>query len=563
MGLSLKPKHLGRYSDLARLLIKHGRRDLVEGAGLESALPAEERPGTDEADVTPQAAELADDLERLGPTYIKLGQLLSTRADILPISYMEALSRLQDKVAPFDGREAERIIEDEIGVRISKLFDTFDAEPIAAASLGQVHRATLRDGRPVAVKVQRPGIRTRIMDDLEAFAEVATFIDEHTEIGRRYGMTGMLEEFRASLLRELDYNREARNLAVFRSNLAEYDRIVIPEPIMDYTTSRVLTMDFIDGVKVTELSPVRRIELDGDALGDILFEAYLKQILVDGIFHADPHPGNVFLTHDDRIALIDLGMVGYISEEMQQQLLKLLIAISDGKGEDAANTAAAMGERLPDFDRARYTREVSQLVTMHKDTTMGQIDVGRVVVEITRISGENGARQPAELTMLGKTLLNLDRVALTLAPEFDVHDAIRRKAGSLMQRRMLRQLSPTQALSAVLEMNEFVQELPGRLNRTLDRIADNQIRIRVDAIDEVELISGMQKIANRITTGLVLAALIVGAAMLMRVDTPYRIFGYPAVAMLLFVTAAAGGVALLVDIFAHDRKPRRNTRDTR
>jgi ubiquinone biosynthesis protein len=557
MGISLKPKHLGRYGDLARLLVKYGRRDLVEGAGLDSALPGDDRPGGDEVETTPEAAELADDLEKLGPTYIKLGQLLSTRADILPIAYMEALGRLQDKVEPFPGPEAERIIEDELGVRISKLFDAFDREPLAAASLGQVHRATLRGGRPVAVKVQRPGIRQRIMDDLEAFAEVAGFIDDHTELGRRYGTSGMLDEFRSSLLRELDYNREARNLAVFRENMREYDRIVVPEPIMDYTTSRVLTMEFIDGVKVTELPPVRLIELDGEVLGDVLFEAYLKQILVDGIFHADPHPGNVFLTDDDRIALIDLGMVGYVSEEMQRQLLKLLIAISEGKGEDAAEVAAGMGQRLVDFDRRQYTHEISQLVTMHQDTTVGQLDVGRVVVEITRISGENGIRQPPELTLLGKTLLNLDRVALTLAPDFDVNDAIRRKAGSLMQRRMLGQLSPTQALAAALEMNEFVQELPGRLNRMMDRVADNQVRIKVDAIDETELIAGMQKIANRITAGLVLAALILGAALLMRVETQFRLLGYPALAIMLFLGAVVGGMVLLFDILRHDRRPRR------
>ncbi|HSJ25706.1 MAG TPA: AarF/UbiB family protein [Longimicrobiales bacterium] len=556
MGLSLKPKHLSRYGDLARLLVRYGRRDLVEGAGLDAALPADERTA-DDATVPPEAADLAGDLEKLGPTYIKLGQLLSTRADILPVAYMEALTRLQDKVEPFPGAEAERIIEDELGVRISKLFTRFDREPLAAASLGQVHRATLRDGREVAVKVQRPDIRGRILDDLDAFAEAAEFIDEHTEVGRRYGLAGMLDEFRASLLRELDYTREARNLAVFRTNLQEFDRIVVPAPVDDYTTSRVLTMDFVHGIKVTELPPVRRIELDGEELGDILFEAYLKQILVDGIFHADPHPGNVFLTDDDRIALIDLGMVGYVSEEMQQQLLKLLIAISDGKGEDAAAVAAGMGERLGDFDRTHYTREVSQLVTMHRDSTMGQIDVGRVVVEITRISGENGVRQPAELTLLGKTLLNLDRVALTLAPDFDVNDAIRRKAGSLMQRRMLRQLSPTQALSAALEMNEFAQELPGRLNRTLDRIADNQVRIRVDAIDEVEIIAGMQKIANRIAAGLVLAALIIGAAMLTQVNTAHTILGYPALAFVLFLGAAIGGLVLLFDVISHDRKPRR------
>jgi ubiquinone biosynthesis protein len=555
MGVSLKPKHLGRYRDLARLLVKYGRRDLVEGAGLETALPADERPDID-PEAAPEAAQLADDLERLGPTYIKLGQLLSTRADILPMAYMEALARLQDEVEPFPGAEAERIIEDELGVRISKLFGTFDREPIAAASLGQVHRATLRDGRAVAVKVQRPGIRQRIMDDLDAFAEVAGFIDEHTEAGRRYGTSGMLGEFRASLLRELDYEREARNLSVLGDNLSEYQGIIVPQPLMDYTTTRVLTMEFVHGVKVTALPPVRRTELDGSALGDMLFSAYLKQILVDGIFHADPHPGNVFLTDDDRIALIDLGMVGYVSEAMQQDLLKLLIAISDGKGEDAADIAARMGEQLDSFDRVRYTREISRLVTMHQDATVGELDVGRVVVEITRISGDNGVRQPVELTMLGKTLLNLDRVAATLAPDFDVNEAIRRNTASLMRRRMLRQVSPSRAFANALETTEFLQELPARMNRLLDRVADNQVRLRVEAIDEVELITGIQKVANRITAGLILAALIIGAAMLMQVDTEFRILGYPGLAILLFLGAVVGGIILLYEIITHDRKPR-------
>jgi ubiquinone biosynthesis protein len=557
MGISLKPKHLARYGDLARLLVKYGRRDLVQDVGLENALPREERSNGRPAGLQPEAAELADDLEKLGPTYIKLGQLLSTRADILPIAYMEALGRLQDKVEPFPGAEAEQIIEAELGVRISRLFASFETEPIAAASLGQVHRATMRDGRPVAVKVQRPGIRDRIIDDLDALAELAGFADEHTEAGRRYGMGDMLDEFRRSLLRELDYTREAQNLAAFRDNLRDFPEIVVPAPVMDYTTSRVLTMDFIRGEKVTSLSPLRRIEVDGERLGDRLFEAYLKQILVDGVFHADPHPGNVFLTDDDRIALLDLGMVGHVSGSMQEQLLKLLIAISEGRGEDAADIASEMGERLEHFDRASYTREVSRLVQLHRDSTMGQIDVGRVVVEITRISGENGARQPSELTLLGKTLLNLDRVAATLAPGFDVNAAIRRNAASVMQRRMLRQASPTQALSAILEMNEFVQHLPSRLNRVLDNLAENRLRVRVDAIDEAELISGLQKIANRITTGLVLAALILGAAMLMRVETTFRILGYPGLAMLLFIAALIGVGVVVYDIMFHDRRPRR------
>lgn len=563
MGLSLKPKHLGRYSDLARLLIRHGRRDLVENVGLEQALPAHERRGG--AAVSAEAAEgdaaaLADDLEKLGPTYIKLGQLLSTRADILPLSYTEALTRLQDRVEPFPAAEAEHIVEAELGVRISKLFDTFEQEPIAAASLGQVHRARLRDGRRVAVKVQRPDIRRQIMDDLDAFAEVASFLDEHTEAGRRYGMVDMLDEFRSSLLRELDYNQEAQNLTTLRTNLREFERILVPRPYMDYTTSRVLTMEFVEGIKVTALPPVRRLELDGDALGEELFRAYLKQILIDGTFHADPHPGNVFLTDDDRIALIDLGMVGHVTGSMQQKLLKLLIAISEGKGDDVAEIAASMGTRLEAFDRAEYTRQISSLLAVQGDAKMGEIDVGRIMVEITRISGENGVRQPAELTLLGKTLLNLDRVAVTLAPDFEVNAAIRRHTAALMRRSIIRQASPAQALSAVLEMNEFVQELPGRLNRMLDSVADNRIRIKVDAIDETELITGIQKVANRITAGLVLAALIIGAALLMRVETAFRILGYPGLAILLFLGAVIGGVILLYEILAHDRKPKRRPR---
>jgi predicted unusual protein kinase regulating ubiquinone biosynthesis (AarF/ABC1/UbiB family) len=395
------------------------------------------------------------------------------------------------------------------------------------------------------------------MDDLDALGELAQFVDEHTEFGRRHGVAPMLDEFRLSLLRELDYSREAQNLSTFRENMKEYERILVPAPVMDYTTSRVLTMEWVEGEKVTDIPPVRLIELDGSALGDVLFEAYLKQILVDGIFHADPHPGNVLLTDDDRIALIDLGMVGYVTESMQEKLLKLLIAISDGKGEDAAEVAASMGDRLEHFNRSRYTRDISNLVAMHRDSTMGDMDVGRVVVEINRISGDNGVRQPSELTMLGKTLLNLDRVAITLAPDFNVNESIREKAGSLMRRRMLRQMSPTQALAGALELNEFVQELPGRLNRLMDRVADNRIRIKVDAIDEVELIGGMQKIANRITTGLILAALIVGAAMLMRVPTRFTILGYPGFAILLFVGAVIGGLALVYDILKHDRKARR------
>jgi len=347
MGISLNPQHLKRYKDIAVLLMKYGRFDLVKNAGLEAVLKDEI-----EFDHAPasEARALAEDFEALGPTFIKLGQLLSTRPDILPASYLESLSRLQDKVEPFSFAEVEEIVTSELGVRISKAFQEFEATPMAAASLGQVHRAVLKGGRAVAVKVQRPGIRGMIVEDLEALMEIASLLDAHTEMGRRYEFQKVLDEFRKALLRELDYKLEADNLCVLGENLKEFDRIVVPRAVDGYSTSRVLTMDYIRGKKVTSLSPLDRIELDGAALAEQLFRAYLKQILVDGFFHADPHPGNIFLTDDKRLALLDLGMVARTTPGQQEKLIHLLLAISEGRAEDAASVALQIGDKREEFD---------------------------------------------------------------------------------------------------------------------------------------------------------------------------------------------------------------------
>lgn len=553
MGISLHPRHLKRYGALARLLMKYGRSDVVKQAGLDPVLTDEDLASvTGEAPITPEAGELASDLEKLGPTFIKLGQLLSTRSDFLPAAYMDALARLQDKVEPFSYAQVEEIIQNELGVRLSKAFREFDPEPLAAASLGQVHRAVLRNGRCVAVKVQRPGIREQIADDLDALDELAEFVDRHTETGQRMKFADMLDEFRRSIVRELDYLQEAQNLSILRQNLLEFDMIVVPEPVADYTTSRVLTMDYVSGRKITDLSPLARLEMRGEELGEQLFRAYLKQILVDGFFHADPHPGNVFLTANHKIALIDVGMTGRVAPVMQEKLMKLLLAVAEGKGEDAADVTLDIGQVIDEFDYKGYEREVSQLVAHQQARTLEQIDTGRIVLEIQRIAGDYGMRLPAELTMLGKALLNLDMVSRTLAPEFDPNDAVRRNASELLRKRLTKMASPANLISSALELNEFVQHLPGRLNRVLERVADDQLTIRLDAIDDVRVMEGMQKIANRITLGLVLAALIIGAAMLMRVETSWRILGYPALAMLFFVAAAAGGMVLMYQILFKD-----------
>jgi len=551
MGISLKPKHLKRYKDIALLLIKYGRMDIVEHAGLQDALEpdvsAATTPGESKAD------ELAQDLEKMGPTFIKLGQLMSTRADFLPPAYIHALTRLQDKIDPFPFEQVEAIVSRELGVRISKAFSEFRSQPLATASMGQVHRATMLDGRAVVVKVQRPGIQEIITEDMEALEDIANFLDKHTPWGKRYEFGKMLEEFRRSLWQELDYRQEARNLSTLGANLLEFPGIVVPTPVEDFTTARVLTMDYIHGKKITELSPLTRLDFKGADLAEELFHAYLKQILVDGFFHADPHPGNVFLTDDHRIALLDLGMVGRITPQLQENLLQLLLALSDGRGDDAATIAIKMSELKEDFSENTFRRRVAGLVSEHQGTKMGQIQVGRVILEITQISADNGLRVPAELTLLSKTLLNLDLVGQTLDPQFDPNASIRRNAEKILRQRVWKALSSSNLLGVLLEMKDLMMRLPGRLNQILDAIAHNKLKVKLETIDEDVFIEGLQKIANRITLGLVLAALIVSAALMMRVETTFRIFGYPGFAILCFLGVGGGGFFLIIRILMNDR----------
>jgi len=557
MALSLKPERLKRYKDVVALLIKYGRSDLVQQSDLD--LSPSERAQALTPTAEPKAEELAEDLEKLGPTFIKLGQLLSTRGDLLPEPYLEGLARLQDNVEPFAPAEVETIVSTELGGRISKLFAEFERDPTAAASLAQVHRARMRDGREVVVKVQRPDVRETIVQDLEALDEVANFIDAHTEVGKRYEFGNLLVELRSSLLRELDFKREANNLLRLRTSMREFERLIIPKPIDDYTTSRVLTMEFVSGKKITDLSPLRLLELDGPALSEELFRAYLKQILVDGFFHADPHPGNIFITDDNRLALLDLGMTGHISGRFQENLLRLLLAISEGRGDEAADVAMKMGEPKPQFDKEDYKHRVADLVAQHSDSTMANIDAGQVVLEITRISADCWFRMPQEFTLIAKALLNLDRVVYVLDSNFDPNAIIRDEATNLLTSRIIKSIEPGSVLTRVIEVKEFVERLPNRVNKILDAVGNNDLMIKVDAIDERIVLDGLQKVANRIALGLILASLIVGAALMMRVETSFRILGYPGLPMIFFMLAAIAGLILAASIVLSDKHPRKKS----
>jgi ubiquinone biosynthesis protein len=553
--MNLSANHLKRYKQIAVLLWKYGRSDLVQQMGAHDGFDPEElKAGVNDA--APE--QLVDDLEAMGPTYVKLGQVLAGRPDLLPRPYLKALARLQDKVTPFSYEEVEQIILAELGVRISKAFSSFDIVPIAAASLGQVHVAALRDGRQVAVKVQRPDIRRQIADDFDVLAEIAGFLDEHTEAGRRYRFSSVVAEFRATIQHELNYEREAQNLIAVGRNLKDFVLIQVPQPVLDYCTRSVLTMDYIKGQKITTLGPLGKLDLKGAPLAEELFRAYLKQVLVDGLFHADPHPGNVFITEDGRIALLDLGMVGHTVPGMQEHLLKVLLAVSAGKGDEAAAVVVRMSEKTEAFDSHEFRRQIGQLVASHQDQGLKELNVGQTLLDVSRHARENGLFVPSELVLLGKTLLQLDEVGRILDPEFDPNASIRRNAGEITATRLSRESSQGNVVNTLLELKDFTVNLPARLNRIMDAVANAELEVKVKATDAKMVVDGIEKVANRITNGLLLAAFIIGATLMMRVDTRWRIFGYPGLAVLCFLASGAGALVLLYNIYAQDRKSRKH-----
>jgi ubiquinone biosynthesis protein len=552
----MKAKHILRYADIGRLLIEHSRVNIMGQEPLDGV----DEPSFDDEAVRADAEKLAGEFEAMGPTFVKLGQLLSTRADVLPPIYLKALSRLQDHVEPIPFDDVERVVTTELGVRMSRAFSDFTARPVAAASLGQVHQAVLRDGRVVAVKVQRPDIRERIVEDMEVIDELATFVDGHTKVGRRYGFAPMVEQFRVALMAELDYEAEARNLVAIGSNLAGYSRIMVPQPVSDYTTARVLTMDWVCGRNLSSLGPLGRLELDGHDLAVDLFRAYLDQILLDGFFHADPHPGNVLLTDDGNLALLDMGMVAHVSPRTQDTLVKLLLAVSGGRGDDAADAMIALGEPLADFDRDTFRRRLELLVSRNLTASVGDTQAGDLLGQVLEAAGECGLRPRSELTMMAKALLNLDEVARILDPGFEPNPAIEEHASELMRQKLLRSASPGNLMTAAMEAKEFAEKLPNRINKVMDALADGQLTLNIQGIDDKELMRGVQKLANRITTGMVVAALVIGAALIMRIDARPKLFGYPAIAIVLFSLAAAAAAWLLVSIAISDLPQARHRR---
>ena len=586
------PRHLPRLSATIGLFTRYGLADFAREQGL-SALGKPDRgeESNGDGDFEAKARSFRERLVELGPAYIKLGQVLATRSDLLPPAYIRELETLHDDVEPLPFHEVAGIIETELGVRLNTLFPTIDAEPLGTASLGQAHAATLRDGREVVVKVQRPGIRNLLADDIEFFHELARFLTQHSTAAKRVDLLGILRQLERALADELDYRIEARNGAQFRRKFAAFPRLLVPRVIEGYSSEKVLTTERIRGTKVSEIPPIARTELDLAPLAEDLTRAYLQQIAVDGHFHADPHPGNVFLVLptdsnpqtpaevvtygaapvaiegttriaraerealevaptaptmlEPKLALIDFGMTAHLSPTLRDQCVRLLYGLSDDQGDDVADLLVEMGEPLEGFDRVGYAREINELVAQAYGSDISEMQAGAQLNKVIAASYQRGLRLPADLTLLAKTLVHLSGVTRALDPSFEPAVAIRENMAEIVAERMRSRLNPRLVYRALSEGANLVTNLPRRIDLITKRLADNELSARLDVPQVSVLVEGLQKVANRVFSGLVLAGLIVASAMLLPHNSTLGTAG--------FVIAGALGLYMVGSILWKDR----------
>src|SRR5947199_3392385 len=504
-------RHPERYFEIFGVLRKyelhHVAAQFMNHQHEEDDFSLEEHYDEEEED---HAAGLASALEELGPCFIKLGQLLSTRPDLLPPNYIEALSRLQNTVIPVPGDKITAIIESELGAPISELFESFNCDPLATASMAQVHRAFLPDGSEVAVKVQRPGSRQRIEIDIEILHEVARFASRFTPYGKRYGFLQIVRELERSLSQELDFRQEAENTRLIGEQISEFKLLTTPMVYSEYTTRRVLTLSFVHGRQLAQVSREELDMLDSRSIAKELLSAYLKQMVIDGIFHCDPHPGNIFLADDGRLALMDFVMVGRFDADQKDKIILLLLAFSERMGERVADTYLEMIEIPKDVDRRAFTQDVSALVSRYHDMSGGRMAIGTALLDLTKLAQSHSTPVPTAMTLLGKAMLNLDGTIRVLSPELDPVQLIRDYMLKVMEKRVLGQLSPGRVFAWVIDMKRLFENTPRRTDMIIDKLANDQLTLRLEVDHLDEAVKSMNRAANRLSLSIIVASMILG-----------------------------------------------------
>ena len=502
-------------------------------------------------------------LQDLGPTYVKLGQILSSRSDLLPEGWMEELSKLQDSVPPFSFEDVERIIEEEIG-SIEEQFLFVDPEPIAAASIGQVHYAIMNDFSQAVIKVQRPDVEIKIQSDLEFVRDTAKFFHNSTDWGKKYGVVGIAEELIRTLMDELDYTIEATHADRLRRNMEKFKDIHVPIIYWEYTTKRVLTMEAIDGYKINDFENIATLDIDREKISSIFIHSILHQAFIDGFFHADPHPGNMMIEKKTkRLVYLDTGMMGALLPEQRITIGEVVQAIIRRDTEEILRLGLSLGTPFQEINENKLRRDMDHMINLYLEAPIDRLEVSRLLSEVLTMIFEAGIRLPPVVGVAAKALLQGEGVARMINPDIVVVEVMQDVSTQVYLNRFNPKQTFWQSVTFAKDTRDLVKILPRSLNTILSDLQKGEFKVGVEVVDLQDIISNVLIIANRAIVGLILVGMMIGSALAMSVPTKESLAIVPIIGVIGFVLSIGISLLLFLQVLGAIGKTRRQRRRRR
>jgi ubiquinone biosynthesis protein len=495
--------------------------------------------------------------EELGPSFIKLAQILSARPDLIGVELADELKKLQDEVPPFPAEEAIRMIETELGKPISQLFSHFHEQPLAAASIAQVHAAVLKDGSRVVVKVQRPAIQEIIYTDMEIMGTIARLMERYMPESRFFNPRGIIEEFAKTIRKELNFREEARNCDRFRRNFQNEPDIYFPQVYWDYTTDRVFVMERLEGVRIDNTKEIDRLGYDKKRLARLGVDAYFKMIFEDGFFHADPHPGNIFVMPTQQLGFMDFGIVGRVSEELKRTMANTLIALINRDFDRLIDSYIDLGlvpeETDPDVFRREFKADLVDFLEPLYGLTIGQINFAQSLQAVVQIAIKHNMRMPTDLLLIDKVMIMLESIGLQLDPAFDFIAASEPYASKLVREKYNPAHIAREFGIEIVDAGEFAIHLPRHLRNIIRKVLRNDIHFKLHHLGLDSFIKDMDRASNRLAFAIVISALIISSAIMNATGVPPRLFGQSVLGWIGFVLAGLLGIWLLISIIRSGR----------
>ena len=541
-------RDIKRFNQILAVLFEEGFDFLLSKIKLKRNIPLIKRIGLKKKEDLKPEVMLRRTLERLGPTFIKFGQLLSVRPDLIPKEYSKELEKLQDKVPEFSFNEAKSIIEKEFEKSIDKLFLHFEKKPIASASISQVHKAILRSGEKVAVKVQRPDVKRLMETDIEIMFYFAKLLENNIDRIRKFKPVDIVSEFKEWTEKELDFRLEARNAKRFAENFKGSKTVHIPKAYDELTTERVLTLEFIDGIELNDIKEIKRRKLDFNRIMENGFNAVMTQVFVHGIFHADPHPGNIIVMRNNSIAFVDFGIVGYFDEKLKNKCIDLLYGIVEQDEELVTDTLVSMGMESDDVDYGQLKSDIGFVIQPLQHAQIRDIKVSRILEEVLDIGLKHNLKVPASFVLFGKTIMTLEGVAIEYDPDFKIIET----AKPFIEKIILKRKSPLYALKSFVHSidryRKFAEEFPEKAEKVLDKIQRGTIKVDIEDTDIKKLALEIDRSSNRVAYGLLIAALLITSSILMNIQKGPTILGIPVLSFFSFFFASIFTFILFISI---------------